>query len=469
MAVNFNNTNIEELYKDFNYKAANPIIKENKLLDVNAANLAQLQHDKVESSTSAKQDKYSADDGKISPKDKLINFGKGIISPITNMLKSPKNFITGAAMIAGVSALTVATGGAIAPLLVTLGLVGGGIQFGLSAYKAATAKTDDEAKNAWQGLGAGTTAVVGSVAGAKAAVKAGGIEGAENMNTFQATLACVKNAHKSFSNSLKTFTSGEAFANLGIKKKTVPIKEEQTTPREETKPEVKEETPKANTKEDTVIKEETSKNESVQVKKTEQETPVEVKTEEAKPTVQEESSVKAIENPAVKSSLNGKEIILKSKNGKEIKANITIEKGQFGKETIYIKDENGGILGSSTVEPMSIKDFTMDDGLVITAEGVKEYLGDGNALYVDIMSSRIDGFHVGTALHKANIARSQELGCNGKVFFQSSWKSPTFHYKSGFRTFDPATNEMLSNMVAAGEKIDAGDLGRYYYMFMPTK
>ncbi|MCD7879488.1 MAG: hypothetical protein LUG16_06105, partial [Candidatus Gastranaerophilales bacterium] len=140
--------------------------------------------------SSAKKD-FSADDGKISFKDKLKNFAKGLVSPITTMFASPKNFAIGAASIVGISLLVAATGGAITPLLIASGVTMGGIQIAKSAYNAATATTDDEARQAWQGMGAGTTAVAGSVAGAKGALKASGVDTA-NMSAIEATLQCFK-------------------------------------------------------------------------------------------------------------------------------------------------------------------------------------------------------------------------------------------------------------------------------------
>ena len=77
------------------------------------------------------------------------------------------------------AALIVATGGAAAPLFVAAGLVGGTIQFAKSAYGAAVATTDDEARAAWQGMGTGAGAVAGSVAGSKTALNAAGVNTAK--------------------------------------------------------------------------------------------------------------------------------------------------------------------------------------------------------------------------------------------------------------------------------------------------
>ncbi len=174
-----------------------------------------LKKDSVELSYKHKKEKfdYSKDDGKISPLNKLKNFAKGIISPITSMFKSPKNFLMGVGAIAGGAALIVATGGAAAPVLVALGVTGGAVQLGVSAYKASTAKTDKEAEEAWLGMGAGTSAVVGSVAGAKSALKASGFDSGK-MNCIQATIQCFKNLPKNIANSFNAFKSGAALTNL---------------------------------------------------------------------------------------------------------------------------------------------------------------------------------------------------------------------------------------------------------------
>ena len=91
------------------------------------------------------------------------------------------------------------------------------MQLGLSAYKANSAKTDDEAKQAWQGIGMGSSAIAGSIAGAKTAAKGAGIEGAKDMNALKATVACIKNSPKAVSKSFKAFTSGEVWTDLGLR------------------------------------------------------------------------------------------------------------------------------------------------------------------------------------------------------------------------------------------------------------
>lgn len=117
------------------------------------------------------------DDGKISWGSKLKNFAKGVGNFFKGMVCdengkfSIKRTLTTVAVAAGATALTIATGGAAAPYLVAAGAAMGTFEVGKGAYKAATAKTDAEAEAAWQTIGSGATAVAGSVAGAKSALK----------------------------------------------------------------------------------------------------------------------------------------------------------------------------------------------------------------------------------------------------------------------------------------------------------
>ncbi len=236
------NMNISPLSQDISANKQINYSSSNSLPDTQKDNVS-LFDTKINNQLTQDTFDYSKDDGKISTKDKLTNFGKGIVAPITNMFKSPKNLMIGLASIAGISALTVATGGAIAPLLITAGITGGAIQLGTSAYKAYTATTDDEAKQAWQGMGTGTSILVGSVAGAKAAAKGAAIEGAENMNHLQATAACIKNSPKALNNSFKSFTSGEFITNLGIQKSALAEENLQTENPKEPLQEKLQETP----------------------------------------------------------------------------------------------------------------------------------------------------------------------------------------------------------------------------------
>lgn len=179
----------------------------------NTQNAPQYQHTINQDTASFLNDKYAADDGKISAKEKLLNFGKGVISPVTMMFSSPKNFALGAAGIIGSGLLIAATGGAAAPVMVAAGVAGGAVGLLKSGYNALTAKTDDEARKAWQGLGLGTTVTAGSIAGSKAALKGAGID-TKNMNVLSATVECFKNAPAQIGKSVNIFKSGEALLNI---------------------------------------------------------------------------------------------------------------------------------------------------------------------------------------------------------------------------------------------------------------
>ena len=162
---------------------------------------------------SSQNDPYAADDGKISTADKVKSFLKGVVSPVTSMFSSPKNFAIGALSMAAGAALIVATGGAAAPLFVAAGLVGGTIQFAKSAYGAAVATTDDEARAAWQGMGTGAGAVAGSVAGSKTALNAAGVNTAKT-GIFTSVVECFKAIPSCLSKSFNSFSSGAALVNL---------------------------------------------------------------------------------------------------------------------------------------------------------------------------------------------------------------------------------------------------------------
>lgn len=141
------------------------------------------------------------DDGKISLGKKCKNFVKGVGNFFKGMVCdengkfSWKRTLTTAAVAAGAVALTVATGGAATPFLVAAGATIATVQTGKGIYKAATAKTDAEAEAAWQEIGSGTTALVGSVAGAKGALKAAGApvpKGNAITSSLRATKDCIK-------------------------------------------------------------------------------------------------------------------------------------------------------------------------------------------------------------------------------------------------------------------------------------
>ncbi len=181
----------------------------------NSALSRQITNDKLEKTS--KYCKDGKDDGKISFKEKMKNFGKGIIKPVKTMFSSPKNIALTAASIIGGAALIAATGGAAAPVMVAAGLLGGGIQIGKGIYKQAKATTDEQAANAWQDMGSGTFTVGVSAAGAKSALKTAGVQGAKEMSTFAAIKNCIKSAPKNISKSVSGVSSKLSTAMNSIK------------------------------------------------------------------------------------------------------------------------------------------------------------------------------------------------------------------------------------------------------------
>lgn len=148
-------------------------------------------------------------DAKLSFWDKVKNFGKGLISPITNMFSSPGNFLKGAAMIVGGAALIAITGGAAAPIMVAAGVTMGAYNIGKGAINAMNATTREEAEAAWQQMGGGTAAVGLSVLGAKSALKASGTTptGGFINSTVQCFKATPGAFGRSFANARTFFTA----------------------------------------------------------------------------------------------------------------------------------------------------------------------------------------------------------------------------------------------------------------------
>lgn len=141
-----------------------------------------------------------ADDGKISWKRKLKNFGKGMLNMAKGLFCDEEGFsikrtLTTVAVAGAAAALTVATGGAAAPFLVAAGAAIGAVQTGKGIYKAVKAETDAEAEAAWQDIGAGTLSIGLSAAGAKGALGAAGKavpEGSTVTGAVKATADCFK-------------------------------------------------------------------------------------------------------------------------------------------------------------------------------------------------------------------------------------------------------------------------------------
>lgn len=152
-------------------------------------------------------------DGKFSLSEALKNFGKGLVSPITNMFSSPENFLMGVGMIAGSALLIAATGGAAAPLLVAAGIATGAFQAGKAFYKIATAKNGDDVEKAFYDVGGATSTIGLSVAGAKASLKQANIE-TENLTLLSATKKCFTASKDCAVDSFGSFTSGAFKSNL---------------------------------------------------------------------------------------------------------------------------------------------------------------------------------------------------------------------------------------------------------------
>lgn len=145
----------------------------------------------------------STDDGKISFKEKMTNFGKGLVAPIKNMFSSPKNIALTALSAAGGAALIALTGGAAAPVMVAAGLIGGGVQIGKGIYKQSKATTDEQARQAWQQMGTGTFTVGISAASAKSALKANGVD-VTGMSTLKAGVKCIADTPKNIVKGVST-------------------------------------------------------------------------------------------------------------------------------------------------------------------------------------------------------------------------------------------------------------------------
>ena len=107
------------------------------------------------------------DNGEISTLEKFSNFYKGIGLTFTSAMRNWKASLISAATIG--TLLTFCP--TLAPLFVVGGTAMGAWQLGNSAYKAMKAKTNEQARAAWQGLGTGLLTFLPSFFGSKAAVK----------------------------------------------------------------------------------------------------------------------------------------------------------------------------------------------------------------------------------------------------------------------------------------------------------
>lgn len=173
------------------------------------------------------------DDGKISPLEKLKSFGKGLAGIVKAAIKHP---ITTALTIGAGIGLNIITGGAVLPIFVAAGIIAGCGMLGYGTYKAMTAQTDGQAKQAWETLGNGTFAVVTSAFGAKSAIKSAanaGVKSAQNsenlglfksvIRTFKITPEAIKVGAANIKGNYLTYTTGQIHANSNATRQGVEV------------------------------------------------------------------------------------------------------------------------------------------------------------------------------------------------------------------------------------------------------
>lgn len=175
------------------------------------------------------------DDGKLSFKEGATNFGKGLIGIVKSAINHP--FKTLACVGAGVS-ISVLTGGAALPVMAVAGATLGAGTIAYGGYKAITADTDGEAKQAFETMGNGTFALVTSAIGSKGALKAAskaGVDSATGLasnNPIQNLVNCAKVTPEAISISAKnakgnflTIATGRLHANCNeLREDTMPYK-----------------------------------------------------------------------------------------------------------------------------------------------------------------------------------------------------------------------------------------------------
>lgn len=154
-----------------------------------------------------------SNDSQFSTSEALKNFGKGLVSPITSMFSSPKNFLMSLGMIAGSVGLIAATGGAAAPLFVAAGVGIGALQAGATVLEFAKAKNGDDLEKAFYEAGTATSTLGLSLFGAKASLKEANIE-TEGLNIFNSAKKCFTSFKNLSSECFDVFKSGHYRANL---------------------------------------------------------------------------------------------------------------------------------------------------------------------------------------------------------------------------------------------------------------
>ena len=159
----------------------------------------------------------------MSFKEAATSFGKGLAGIVKSAINHP--IATAATVAAGVG-LTVLTGGAALPVMVAAGATVGAGTIAYGGYKAITAKTDGEAKQAFETMGNGTFSLAASALGAKGALKAASnagvtaAQGADDLTTMQATVQAFKAVPESLKVSglnaqgnIATWSTGVVHAN----------------------------------------------------------------------------------------------------------------------------------------------------------------------------------------------------------------------------------------------------------------
>lgn len=164
--------------------------------------------------------KDASGDGKFSWGEAIKNLGKGLISPITAMFSSVKGFLLGAGMMIGGAALVAATGGAILPVFIAMGVAFGAYEGIKGIYKIATAKNGDDVEKAFQEFGTATSSIALSFLGVRTTLKCAGIS-TEEMSKTQAIVSCFKDLPGSIRNSFLRVRD----LTCGIKSKIKSIKE----------------------------------------------------------------------------------------------------------------------------------------------------------------------------------------------------------------------------------------------------
>jgi len=143
-----------EIKNNINYK--------NLATGMLAPNVVAKNNEKVKNTTKLSYKfEDSFDDGKISFKAKAYYFVAGMFKPAIEMFKSPKNFLMGLAISAGIGVASFFT--PITAIMATLGLLSGISTLYKGAKAAKNAKTDKEAQESWEKIGLGSSVILSSL------------------------------------------------------------------------------------------------------------------------------------------------------------------------------------------------------------------------------------------------------------------------------------------------------------------